>query len=102
MVARHVANQETTLRAALSGDAFAASLDADSEGEEGRFYVWTAGEIDAALGADAAEFAAAYEKQSGDKIVFNLAASGTLALPRSGAPTVWKPHRSFSATPRPT
>jgi uncharacterized protein YyaL (SSP411 family) len=30
--------------------AFAASEDADSEGEEGRFYVWTAAEIDALLG----------------------------------------------------
>ena len=49
------------MREMRAGDAFAASLDADSEGEEGRFYVWTAGEIDAALGADAAEFAAAYD-----------------------------------------
>src|SRR5690606_27224488 len=32
--------------------AFAASLDADSEGEEGRFYVWTEAEIDALLGPD--------------------------------------------------
>lgn len=32
-----------------SEGAFAASEDADSEGEEGRFYVWTAAEIDAAL-----------------------------------------------------
>jgi len=36
--------------------AFAASLDADSEGEEGRFYVWNAREIEAALGEDEADF----------------------------------------------
>ena len=51
----------------LSGDvvagrkAFAASEDADSEGEEGRFYVWTRQEIDEALGEHAAAFAAAYD-----------------------------------------
>ena len=43
------------------GGGFAATLDADSEGEEGRFYVWTAEEIDAALGPDAALFKAAYD-----------------------------------------
>ena len=41
--------------------AFAASEDADSEGEEGRFYVWTEAEVDAALGADAALFKRAYD-----------------------------------------
>ncbi|MDJ1158713.1 thioredoxin domain-containing protein [Chelatococcus sp. SYSU_G07232] len=40
--------------------AFAASLDADSEGEEGRFYVWSDAEIRALLGADADLFARHY------------------------------------------
>jgi uncharacterized protein YyaL (SSP411 family) len=40
--------------------AFASSLDADSEGEEGRFYVWDAAEIDRLLGGDAPAFRLAY------------------------------------------
>ena len=43
------------------GDAFASSQDADQDGEEGLFYVWTADEIDALLGADSAAFKAAYD-----------------------------------------
>ncbi len=39
---------------------FAAALDADSEGEEGRYYVWTEAEIDAVLGPAAPRFKAAY------------------------------------------
>jgi len=42
--------------------AFAASLDADSEGHEGRFYVWRMEEIEEVLGAaDAAAFSAFYD-----------------------------------------
>ena len=35
---------------------FSASLDADSEGEEGKFYVWTKAEVETALGPEAAAF----------------------------------------------
>ena len=40
---------------------FASTLDADSEGEEGKFYVWTEPEIDALLGDDAALFKRIYD-----------------------------------------
>jgi uncharacterized protein YyaL (SSP411 family) len=43
------------------GDAFAASLDADQDGEEGLFYVWTEDEIVAVLGDASARFKAAYD-----------------------------------------
>jgi uncharacterized protein YyaL (SSP411 family) len=47
------------------GDAFAASLDADQDGEEGLFYVWREDEIDAALGDAAVRFKAAYDVTRG-------------------------------------
>jgi len=48
------------------GGAFSASLDADSEGEEGKFYVWSLAEIEEALGKDdAAFFARHYDVTAG-------------------------------------
>ncbi len=43
------------------GGGFCATIDADSEGEEGRFYVWTAAEIDSLLGPDAPLFKSFYD-----------------------------------------
>jgi len=49
------------MREMRADGAFAASLDADQEGEEGKFYVWTATEIAGELGAEAPAFEAAYD-----------------------------------------
>jgi uncharacterized protein YyaL (SSP411 family) len=43
-----------------SNGAFAASLDADSEGEEGKFYVWTLDQLEQVLGRADAEFLATH------------------------------------------
>ncbi len=49
------------LRDMDAGGAFAASEDADSEGEEGRFYVWREAEIDRLLGPGGTAFKTAYD-----------------------------------------
>ncbi|MCG8359795.1 MAG: thioredoxin domain-containing protein [Kiloniellales bacterium] len=62
--------------------AFASTLDADSEGEEGKFYVWTEAEVDAVLGPESALFKAAYDlRPSGNwegKTILNRSQDPTL------------------------
>lgn len=64
--------------------AFAASEDADSEGEEGKFYVWTEAEIDAVLGDASPAFKAAYDVTAegnweGRTILHRVGAAGSAA-----------------------
>ncbi|CAN5922283.1 thioredoxin domain-containing protein [soil metagenome] len=59
-----------TLREMVAGTAdqgggFAATYDADSEGIEGKFYVWDEAEIDTVLGSDAAFFKQVYDVAPG-------------------------------------
>src|SRR5919106_1171562 len=76
-------------REMLVENAFASSLDADSEGEEGKFYVWDAAEIDRLLGPDAAAFRLAYGvTESGNwegKTVLNRLHQPGLATPEEEA-----------------
>jgi len=74
MIAQHTDGSPT--------GAFAATLDADSEGEEGRFYVWTETEVDAVLGAEAPLFKEVYDvRPDGNwegKTILNRLGSRTL------------------------
>jgi uncharacterized protein YyaL (SSP411 family) len=63
LFATRIAETVAWIEREMIGEAggFAASLDADSDGEEGKFYVWNAVEIEDVLGAkDAAHFARVY------------------------------------------
>ncbi len=64
--ARVAETVDWVLREMINPDApaFCATIDADSEGEEGRLYVWDEAEIDALLGSDAAAFKHAYDVTS--------------------------------------
>jgi uncharacterized protein len=63
--------------------AFTAALDADSEGEEGRFYVWQEAEIDALLGSDSDVFKQHYDVKPGGnwegKCILNRSANLSLS-----------------------
>jgi uncharacterized protein YyaL (SSP411 family) len=64
--------------------AFSASLDADSEGEEGKFYVWSLAEITELLrGEDAAFFAAQYDVTAGGNFEGHNILNRLKDLPRS-------------------
>lgn len=64
----------------ITGGAFTASLDADSEGVEGKFYVWSEEEIDTLLGSDADLFKKFYDVTPGGNweghTILNRTASG--------------------------
>jgi uncharacterized protein YyaL (SSP411 family) len=79
------------LRTADGG--FAASQDADTEGEEGATFVWSAGEVREELGEDAALFNAAYGVSDGGNweghtILSRVRADGELAERFGLAPSV--------------
>ena len=89
------------LRAPEGG--FYSAEDADSEGREGAFYVWTRAELDAVLGAEAAAFAAdvfgataegnfedeATRRRTGENVLHLPAASDELAEAHGLAPDAW-------------
>ena len=71
--------------------AFCASLDADSEGEEGKFYIWSRPELEAVLGDDASFFAASYNVTpdgnfEGHNILNRLGSLDAFARSRPGQP----------------
>jgi uncharacterized protein YyaL (SSP411 family) len=70
----------------LDGPAFAASLDADSDGGEGRFYTWTRAEIGHVLGDEADKFWQAYRlskpaQWEGDPILHRISDVSRESIP---------------------
>ena len=68
----------------LDNGAFASSLDADSEGEEGKFYVWTAEEITSVLGNSQDDFFISFElvkppSWEGDPVIVRKSANTSSA-----------------------
>ena len=67
---------------------FYSSLDADTEGEEGKFYVWSEKELDALLGSDSATVKAYYDVTAGGnfegKNIFHIRADPGFAAARMG------------------
>ena len=67
---------------------FYSSLDADSEGEEGKFYVWTIPELDALLGSDSSIIKNYYGATPGGnfegRTIFHIRTDGSLAAARAG------------------
>ncbi len=69
---------------------FYSSQDADSEGHEGKFFVWSAAELDSALGEEAGLFKEAYGVTArgnfeGRSILFGARALGDLAAAHGGS-----------------
>ena len=78
------------LREMLAPDGgFAATLDADSEGEEGKFYVWSEAELADVLGGDLDVFRSAYEVSADGnwegKIILRRPSQADIAAPETEA-----------------
>ena len=73
----------------VEGGAFASSIDADTEGEEGKFYVWTDTEVDEVLGKDSTLFKQVYDVRpegnwEGRSILHRLRAMNPLPAVQEG------------------